>query len=196
MEINEVVAIVKSVADSIGGIKAACDAIPVGWFKPTKNKLNELQTQIIELEGIVYSGFPKLKQLIILYSDITTKVGIARALSEKIAEIITLSPQLSPDYVIGLLSPTETELTGIIKKINELPALESSEAGALKEKLDRIKTLIRDIQMLVDRGGTQAVEVNKKEIAANFREISRNYSGIETKLSELLNNRILKSFDF
>lgn len=196
MEINEVVAIVKSVTDSIGGIKVACNTIPVGWFKPTKNKLNELQAKIIELEGTIYSGFPKLKQLIVLYSNIKAEVGIGRALSEKIAEVITLAPEIKPDYIVGLLTQTTIEYNRIANKINELPALDSAEAGALKEKLDRAKTLIRDIQILTDRGGLHAVEINKPEIAINFREISRNYSGIEIKLSELLNNKILKNFDF
>ncbi len=195
MEINEAISLVSSVAGGMKELKQACSLIPVGIFQPTKKKLLELQEKITDLEGRISNGFPKLKQLIILYSDLKTNVGIARALSDKIAEIVILSPTVAPNYVVALIGPTQDDHNRITNKVNELPYLDQAEAGALIEKLNRISTHIRDIQIILDKGGFQEIELKVNEIAKVFRDIAREYVGIESKLSELLNKKILKDFE-
>jgi len=192
MEMNEALSLASSIAGGIKDIKQACSVIPVGLF--ANKQKSELENKISLLEERINNGFPKLKQLIILYSDLKTDVSIARALSDKIAEIINLSTSVAPVYISALIGTSQTELIRIINRVKELPCLDMAEAGALIEKLDRIDRYILDIKNII-YDGDRKVEKNVKIIAKCFSDIATEYGGVEAKLSELLNKRILKDFE-
>ena len=196
MEMNETVSLVSSIAGGIKDVKDACSLIPIGFFSfsaNTNKKVKELQDKITLLEGLINDGFPKLKQLIILYSEIKTDVSIARALSDKQAEIIRLVPTVVHYSTVTQIGHFQTSLTQIMSKVNELPCLDKSEAGAIISKLQIISKYIRDIQNLTS-AGKETVEANVKQIAKYFSDIAEEYGEVESQLSALLNNRILKDF--
>jgi hypothetical protein len=197
MEIKDAVSLVSSITGGIKDVKDACSLIPVGLFSFTPNinvKVRELQNKINSLEGMINDGFPKLKKLIILYSEIKTDVSIARALSDKQAEIIRLAPTVVHYSTVTQIVHFQNSLSSIELKLNELPCLDQAEAGAIISKLERISKYIRDIQNLTSRGREQ-VENNVTQIAQYFSDISEEYREIESKLSALLNNKILKDLE-
>lgn len=196
MEIKDAVSLVSSITGGIKDVKDACSLIPVSLlsFTPTINgKVRELQNKIISLEGMINDGFPKLKQLIRLYSEIKTDVSIARALSDKQAEIIRLVPTVVHYSTVTQIVHFQNSLSSIETQFHALPCLDQAEAGAIKSKLDRIAKYIRDMQNITSKGKEQ-VENNVTQIAQYFSDISEEYREIESKLSELLNNKILKDF--
>lgn len=203
---------IKVVASSVEDLKSACD---IRWFQSTKGKLDELKTKLGEaqskivgleeeishLENTVNSlkqkvntKFPELKQLIISYSEIRKDVAIAGAIANKAGEIVKIRPDIASIYIFSLTVPTRSEYTRIVANFETLPSIDTEVIGVIREKLARIGLLIRDLErMNVNQQENQ--DINADKVADLFQEISESYASMETKLSELLNRKILIGFD-
>jgi len=205
---------VKTISGSFQELKLACN---VSWFQNTKMKLDglnnklissetqvkELKQEIDNLENIVVSlkqkisvEFPELKRLILSYSEVRKDVAVASAIANKAGEIIKLRQDLVHVYTIPLTMTTRVTHTQILVNIKTLPLVDTEVVGVINEKLSRIENLIRDLErMNTPRVVSQKTDVNIEGIAEIFQQISENYAGIESKLSELLNRKILEGFD-
>lgn len=93
------------------------------------------------------------------------------------------------------IAPTRTEYTRIKSKVQKLPVLDTSQGGRFEEKIDRIGTLIREIQIVSNNDTIADMEKNRGRVAKLFQDISGEYSEIESTLAELLNKKVLKGFD-
>ncbi|MEH2439794.1 hypothetical protein [Nostoc sp.] len=199
MQIKDVILFLSSVRLVIKDIKTGLNTVSIislGFLKITTNKkLVELQDKVATLEHKVNSGFPQLKSLILSYSEIKTSVAIARALADKMAEISAVAPTVIPYSTLVFANQAPIECNQVLTKLNELPGLETSEAGELFGKLDNIERLLTRLQYIVDQGGMQNIQNNSADVVRIFREISQNYAGIEGKLAKLINNKILNGFD-
>lgn len=205
---------IKAVLGSIQDLKSACT---VSWFQSTKTRLNELSSklslsenqvgelkkEIDELEKTVVSlkqkisiEFPELKRLILSYSEVRKDVAVAAAIANKAGEIIKLRQDIAYVYILPLTMTTRVGHTQISINMKTLPLVDTEVVGAINEKLNRIEIRIRDLErMNTPDNISQRTDVNVIEIAEIFQEVSENYSGVEIRLSELLNRRILEGFD-
>lgn len=203
---------IKTVASSLEELKSSCD---IRWFQSTKSKLNEFRTKLGDAQGRISSleqeisnlentvaslkqkintEFPELKRLVISYSEIRKDVAIAGAISNKAGEIIKIRPDIASIYIFSLTVPTRGEHTRIVSNFEVLPSIDTEVVGVIREKLTRIGILIRDLErMSTPQRNNQNLDPNRA--AEIFQEIFENYASIETRLSELLNRRILKDFD-
>ncbi|MDJ0771948.1 MAG: hypothetical protein QNJ49_00765 [Mastigocoleus sp. MO_167.B18] len=199
MKLKDVILFLSSVKTIIKDIKTATNTVAVlslGFLKITTDKrLSELQDKVANLEQKVNSGFPQLKSLILSYSEIKTSVAIARALADKMAELAAVAPDVIPSSTVVFANQAAIERNQVVTKLNELPGLETSEAGELFGKLENIERLLTRLQFIVDQGGVSNIQRNSNDVVRIFREISQNYAGIETKLAQLINNKILSGFD-
>jgi chromosome segregation ATPase len=205
---------IKTVSGSIQELKSACT---VSWFQSTKAKLNELSSKlgssenqvkelnkkIDELENTVVSlkhkisiEFPELKRLILSYSEVRKDVAVAAAIANKAGEIIKLRQDIVHVYVLPLTMTTRAGHTQISINMKTLPSVDTEVVGVINEKLNRVEILIRDLEkMSTPDNVSQRTNVNVVGISEIFQEVSENYAGIETRLSELLNKKILEGFD-
>ncbi|MDZ8056355.1 MAG: hypothetical protein RMX68_002325 [Aulosira sp. ZfuVER01] len=200
MQIKDAILLLSSLREVIKDIKNAANTVAVlslGFFKITTNKkLTELQDKIVTLENKVNSGFPQLKSLILSYSEIKTSVAIARALADKMAELAAVAPAVIPSSTVVFANQAPIERNQVLTKLNELPGLDTSEAGELFGKLDNIENLLTRLQYIVDQGGMQNIQNKSSDVIRIFREVSNNYASIEAKLAKLINQKILRGFDF
>lgn len=213
--INTAITGIKAVSTGIEEVRAACQAAKVAWFQPVKKlddieqkitsseeKVKTLEEAVNSLQGTVNSlkqkvntELPALKQLILSYSEVRKDAAVAGAIANKAGEIIKLAPSVAGLYVVALASTTRTAHTQINININALPALDVAVLGEINEKLRRVEYRIRDLEKITVQGGSQGVDTNTLEVANIFQEISENYAGVEHKLAELLNKKILKDLD-
>ena len=205
---------IKTVTASIEELKPDCN---IGLFQSTKGKLADLKAKlnntqgkvdtlektVLELETTVSllkqkvnTEFPQLKSLVVSYSEVKKDVAVAGALANKAAEIIRIKPDIAPIYIFSLSTPTRSEHTRITANLENLPAIDTEAFGVIREKLMRIGILIRDMErMCTLQRDISNSDINANRVAEIFQEVFENYAGIETKLSELLNRKILKDFD-
>jgi len=205
---------VKAVSGSIQELKSACD---INWFQSTRVKLNELNSKVVssenqvkdlkkeidDLENTIISlkhkisfEFPELKRLILSYSEVRKDVAVAAAIANKAGEIIKLRQDIAHVYVLPLAMTTRVGHTQISVNMKTLPSVDTEVVGVINEKLNRVEVLIRDLErMSTPDNVSQRTNANIAAIAEIFQEVSENYAGVETRLSELLNRKILEGFD-
>jgi uncharacterized coiled-coil DUF342 family protein len=208
-----VVAGVKTLSGSIQELKSTCN---VSWLQSTKSKLDDLKGKleisensiknlkqetdsleklVIELKQKISTEFPELKRLIVSYSDVRRDVAVAGAIANKAGEIIKLRQDIAYYYILPLTMTTRSGHTQIKTNIKTLPPVDTEVVGVISEKLDRIEILIRDLEKMNTPNSVLQKSANIDGIANIFQEVSEHYAGVETKLHELLNRKILQNFD-
>ncbi|HAC63793.1 MAG TPA: hypothetical protein DCF68_09700 [Cyanothece sp. UBA12306] len=186
MTINSSIEIITSIAETLTDVKSIFDKIPVNLFlPPNKKKLTDLKDKISLLENKINTGFPKLASLIRFYSRLISDVRIAGALSDKMAELYGLVPEIGT-YTTTFTSSLQSDYSRISSSINQINSLDVEEKGSL----DRILVEIRDQIQNLKRVSTNEHE-KIKEI---LQKISTQYSDMESILSSLL-EKILASFN-
>ncbi len=211
--VSVVVAGVKTLSVSIQELKSACN---VSWLQSTKSKLDDLKGKleisenslknlkqetdsleklVIELKQKISTEFPELKRLIVSYSDVRRDVAVAGAIANKAGEIIKLRQDIAHYYILPLTMTTRAEHTQIKTNIKTLPQIDTEVVGVISEKLDRIEILIRDLEKMNTPNSVSQKSANIDGIANIFQEVSEYYAGVEIKLHELLNRKILQNFD-
>jgi hypothetical protein len=168
-------------------MKGITDKLPVSLtLPPTRGKLSEIQSKMTDLEKKITIGLPKIAQLIRSYSALLAEVKIAKALSDKAAELISLVPDFGSGYITVFSNDIESKHGSICRIVSQLPILNATEAGELDRELRIIRDIIRDL-----KGGSQG---ESKYIKKCFDDISTHYSDVEAVLSRLL-EKILRSLD-
>jgi hypothetical protein len=192
MEINEILLILNGITRSVNGIKLIANKIPRSILPGSKRTYQELENHISTLEGQISdlkdkinTKFPELSQLIIIYSRAISDIRIAGALSDKIAELYGLSPEMVT-FTPVFANNIQAEYSRISSGIQNLPELNVEERGSLDRTLIEIRDLIRDLK--------SSNPNNLESIRRTLERISTEYSDAESVLSKLL-NRMLASLD-
>jgi len=205
---------IKTVSGSFQELKLACN---VSWFQNTKAKLDGLNNKLISsetevqklkqdidslghtitfLKATISTEFPELKRLILSYSEMRKDVAVEGAIANKAGEIIKLRQDIAYIYIMPLTVVSRSGHTRILVNIKTLPSIDTEVVGVINEKLSRIENLIRDLERInTPRSVSQETGVDIEGIAEIFQQVSESYAGIEAKLSELLNRKILQNFD-
>jgi predicted PurR-regulated permease PerM len=192
MEINEILLVLNGITQSVNGIKSIVNKIPRSILPGSKRTYQELETHISNLEGQVSNlkdkintKFPELSQLIRIYSRTISDIRIAGALSDKIAELYGLSPEMIT-FTPMFANNIQSDYSRVNSGIQNLPELKVEERGNLERTLVEIRDLIRDLK--------NSDPNNPESIRRTLERISTEYSDAESVLSRLL-NRMLTSLD-
>ena len=194
MELNDLLKLIATIAESVKGAKSICDTLPkpifLGGARKNISKLAEnIQTvegRMTELESKVSNGLPELSKLVRSYSKLVTDVKVAKVLSDKASEICELAPSVAPVLATVSTNDRESEYSEIASGTSRLPNLAPEEKGQLDAKLIVVRDLIRDLKKT-----KQDDDRNLKRI---FDEISTQYSDIQSILSRLL-EKILEKLE-
>jgi predicted PurR-regulated permease PerM len=192
MEINEILLVLNGITQSVNGIKSIVNKIPRSILPGSKRSYQELENHISTLEGQVSNlkdkintKFPELSQLIRIYSRTISDIRIAGALSDKIAELYGLSPEMVT-FTSVFANNIQSDYSRVTSGIQNLPELNVEERGNLDRTLIEIRDLIRDLK--------NSDPNNPEIIRRTLERISTEYSDAESVLSKLL-NRMLTSLD-
>ena len=129
MEINEIFSTINTINAGMRNLKQAYTAIPVRFLLPNakqkivllENEISSLEHELSNLQQKVARVFPQIAPLIRSYSRIISDVKVAKALSDKAAELIANVPQLSSRYTVIFANQAQTDYARIKAGINELP---------------------------------------------------------------------------
>jgi chromosome segregation ATPase len=192
MEINEILLVLNGITQSINGIKSIANRIPrsilpgsKSTYKELENHISTLEGQVVNLKDKINTKFPELSQLVRIYSRTISDIRIAGALSDKIAELYGLSPEMTK-FTPMFTNNIQADYSRVTSGIQNLPELNVEEKGSLEKTLNVIRDLIRDLK--------NSNQNDPESIRKMLERISTEYSDAESVLSKLL-NRMLTSLD-
>ncbi|NEP18706.1 MAG: hypothetical protein F6J97_17705 [Leptolyngbya sp. SIO4C1] len=189
--VSEIVELVGSLSSGLGEIRACCDRIPSSFFLPAAKRnvevinlrLETLNGQVASLRSEINTSFPEICELIYLYSDATSDISSALAITNKVAELFELAP-FDRGYMRIFISQIQQDYSRIRAKVNSLPNSDIAERGSLITVLNNSRDCIRDMH---------SSDVGNAEIQIRLlNSLSTQYSDALSILSDFLNRTLLR----
>lgn len=185
METGNVINVVGSLANLAKEAKEIANTFPLNFsLPPTRSKLDKIHSKLDSLEKKLTTNLPKMAELIRAYSSLLAEVKIAKALSDKTAELISFVQDFDIRLLTFFSNDIESKHGNICRMVMQLPIVDSNETGELNRELLIIRDYIRDLK--------KESQEDLKSVKKYFDNISTHYTDVEGILSRLL-ARILES---